>query len=150
MNEVPIVSVLTANRLRDGRVVFLDFEGAWSERLSEAVVARFPDEVRALRDRGAYDAGRNIVIEPYLVEVHETAGGLLPVRDRERVRAAGPSVLGDVPGHREPAPVAWQAEQVGEDFSPDDELAARRRTALGPRHRSITLCSPPSNAASQA
>jgi len=103
MNKAPTVCVLTANRLRDGTVVFLDFEGAWSETLVEAVIARSPDEVRALKDRGTYDAIRNIVVEPYLIEVHESASGLLPIRYRERVRATGPSVLDDVPGYREPA-----------------------------------------------
>jgi len=103
MNKAPTVCVLTANRLRDGTVVFLDFEGAWSETLIEAAVARSPDEVRALKDRGTFDAIRNIVVEPYLIEAHETASGLLPIRYRERVRATGPSVLDDVPGYREPA-----------------------------------------------
>jgi hypothetical protein len=103
MNKAPRICVLTANRLRDGIVVFLDFEGAWSETLVEAVVARSPDEVRALKDRGTYDAIRNVVVEPYLIEVHETAGGLLPIRYRERVRASGPSVLDDVPGYSDPA-----------------------------------------------
>ena len=46
--SAPQISVLTANRLGDGIVVFLDFEGAWSESLAEAVVARDPDEARAL------------------------------------------------------------------------------------------------------
>ena len=103
MNKTSTVSVLTANRLGDGIVVFLDFEGDWSETLEEAVVARSADEVRALQERGTYDAVRNIVVEPYLIEVRETAGGLLPMRYRERVRAAGPSVLDDVPGYGEPA-----------------------------------------------
>ena len=83
--------------------MFLDFEGAWSETLAEAVVARSPDEVRALQDRGTYDAEHNLVVEPYLVEVRETAGGLVPIRYRERVRVAGPSILDDVPGYVEPA-----------------------------------------------
>ena len=103
MNKASTICVLTANRLRDGTVVFLDFEGAWSETLVEAVIARSPDEMRALKDRGTYDAIRNIVVEPYLIEVHESASGLLPIRYRERVRATGPSVLDDVPGYREPA-----------------------------------------------
>jgi hypothetical protein len=103
MSKAPTVCVLTANRLRDGTVVFLDFEGAWSETLVEGLVARSPDEVRALRDRGSYDAIRSIVVDPYLIEVHETLSGLLPIRYRERVRATGPSVLDDVPGYREPA-----------------------------------------------
>ena len=102
MSKTPEISVLTANRLDDGIVVFLDFEGAWSETLAEAVIARSPDEVRALQDRGTYDAARNLVVEPYLVEVRETAGSLLPIRYRERVRVAGPSILDDVPGYVAP------------------------------------------------
>jgi hypothetical protein len=98
--------------LHDGIVVFLDFEGAWSETLEEAVVARSPDEARALTQRGSYDAARNVVVEPYLIEVHETARGLLPIRHRERVRAAGPSILADVPGYREPA--AGRAQEAHE------------------------------------
>ena len=96
-------SILTANRLGDGVVVFLDFEGAWSEALAEAVVAHSPDEVRALEDRGAYDAARNLVVEPYLVDVRENGGRLTPIRYRERVRAGGPSMLADVPGYVAPA-----------------------------------------------
>ena len=49
----PQISVLTANRLGDGIVVFLDFEGAWSESIAEAVVARSPDEVRGARRSAA-------------------------------------------------------------------------------------------------
>src|SRR5581483_11634253 len=102
MSKYPALSILTANRLADGTVVFLDFEGAWSESPAEAVVARSPDEARALEDRGAYDAARNLVVDPYLVEVRETVRGLVPVRTRERVRIGGPSVLDDVPGYVSP------------------------------------------------
>ena len=101
--SAPQISVLTANRLGDGIVVFLDFEGAWSEDIALAVVARDPDEARALEDRGAYDSARNLVVEPYLVEVRESAGGLVPIRYRERVRVAGPSILDDVPGYVDPS-----------------------------------------------
>ena len=100
----PQTSVLTANRLGDGIVVFLDFEGAWSGSIVDALVARSPHEVRALEDRGAYDTARNIVVEPYLVEVREIGGVLTPVRYRERVRVAGPSILDDVPGYASPSP----------------------------------------------
>ena len=98
MSKTPQISVLTANRLGDGIVVFLDFEGAWNEDIAAAVVARSPDEVKALEDRGTYDAARNVVVEPYLVEVREGGGGLIPIRYRERVRVSGPSILDDVPG----------------------------------------------------
>ena len=83
------ISVLTANRLSDGAVVFLDFDGVWVESLRGAVVARSPDEARALESRGAFDAARNIVVEPYLVEMNEERrrqpdAGALP-----RARAPG-------------------------------------------------------------
>jgi hypothetical protein len=123
MNKTPTLSVLTGNRLSDGIVVFLDFEGAWSETLAEAVVARSPDEVRALKDRGAYDAARNVVVEPCLIEVRETAGGLLPIRYRERVRATGPSVLDDVPGYRKPASRHGHAQQQGGELGGDGTSA---------------------------
>jgi Protein of unknown function (DUF2849) len=107
------LSVLTANRLSDGAVVFLDFDGVWVESLRGAVVARSPDESRALESRGAFDAARNIVVEPYLVEMNEVAGNLVPVRFRERVRLGGPSILADVPGYVETVPVARQVHHEG-------------------------------------
>jgi len=108
------ISVLTANRLGDGIVVFLDFEGAWNEDLEQAIVARSPDEVKALEDRGAWDAVHNLVVEPYLVEVREEGGRPVPIRYRERVRVAGPSILGDVPGYVEPAPSPHRSSRWGE------------------------------------
>src|SRR3989442_1217325 len=98
------ISILTANRLGDGVVVFLDYDGSWVESLAGAAVGRSPDEMRALEARGAHDAARNLVVEPYLIEVHETAGRLTPIRYRERVRVAGPSILEDVPGYASPIP----------------------------------------------
>ena len=102
MSKSAEVSVLTANRLGDGIVVFLDFEGAWSENIAEALAARSPDEVRQLQDRGAHDAAHNLVVEPYLMEVREAGGSLIPIRYRERVRVSGPTILDDVPGYVEP------------------------------------------------
>ena len=95
-------SILTANRLSDGRAVFLDFEGAWNESIDIAVVARTVEEVAQLEARGGFDAAQNLIVEPYLVEVREAHGRLLPVRQRERVRAGGPSILDDVPGYVAP------------------------------------------------
>ena len=81
--SAPSISVLTANRLGDGVVVFLDFEGAWVESLARSrggALAR--RGARAARSRGAFDAARNIVVEPYLVEVQRSrrqpGAGALP------------------------------------------------------------------------
>jgi Protein of unknown function (DUF2849) len=70
-NRRPRGAVLAANRLADGAVVFLDFEGDWSDNLAVAVVARAADERRALNDRGRYEGERRLVVEPHLVEVEE-------------------------------------------------------------------------------
>jgi sulfite reductase (NADPH) hemoprotein beta-component len=92
--QTPRISVLTANRLGDGIVVFLDGLGVWVESAETAAVARSPEEACALESRGAKDAARNLVVDPYLVEMRELAGGgLEPVRFRERVRLAGPSII---------------------------------------------------------
>ena len=104
--RTPAISVLTANRLNDGIVVFLDDAGAWEENIGRAAVARTPEATRALEAQGARDAVANLVVEPYLAEVREIGGRVVPVRVRERVRVDGPSILDDVPGYVAPSPRA--------------------------------------------
>jgi hypothetical protein len=105
--RAPEVSVLTANRLTDGIVVFLATNGRWVESINGALVARSADEARALQEQGARDAARNLVVEPYLAALDEggaaPGGRPLPARMRERVRVDGPSILADVPGYVPPA-----------------------------------------------
>jgi hypothetical protein len=103
------VQVLTANRLGDGAVVFLNFDGDWAASLTGVVIARSPDEARGLEARGLFDARRNLVVDPYLVDMREAAGALVPLRQRERVRLEGPSIVGDVPGYVAPASPAAEA-----------------------------------------
>jgi hypothetical protein len=104
--RAPGVAVLTANRLHDGIAVYLAADGRWVESIAAAAVARSPDEARALQEQGDRDAARNLVVEPYLAEVAEAGGRLLPARMRERVRVEGPSILDDVPGYATPSPRA--------------------------------------------
>lgn len=108
------ISVLTANRLSDGAVVFLDHEGTWVENIMSAAIAGSPDEARWLEARGAYDTARNVVVDAYLVEVRETDGRPVPLRFRERVRVAGPSILDDVPGYVPAAPPLPSPQLRGE------------------------------------
>jgi len=114
--NTPQISVLTANRLGDGIVVFLGSNGDWIEGIGDVAVARSPEEARALEAQGARDTANNVVVDAYLVEVREAAGGLTPVRTRERVRVAGPSILADVPGYVSPSPhrsPRWGERQTG-------------------------------------
>jgi uncharacterized protein DUF2849 len=107
--RAPDVAVLTANRLHDGIVVYLAADGGWVESIDGALVARSAEEARALQAQGARDAARNLVVEPYLAEVAEDGGRVVPARVRERVRVEGPSILGDVPGYVTPSPRAGAA-----------------------------------------
>ena len=95
--------MLTANRLGDGIVVFLDFEGAWSESLAEAVVARSPDEVQGAARIAAPTTRRTTSwSSPISSRCARPTAASTPIRYRERVRVAGPSILDDVPGYVRP------------------------------------------------
>ena len=124
------VQVLTANRLGDGAVVFLNFDGDWVATLAGAVIARSPDEARGLVARGLFDAGRNLVVDPYLVEMREVAGALLPLRQRERVRLDGPSILDDVPGYTAPAARPPNTATRGAEVNAAGEAQSDRGEAL--------------------
>lgn len=87
-----VEKVLTANRLSDGIAVWLDADGAWNERLQDALVARHAEAVAALEEIGKRDFSLNHVVDVNLVEVVEENGRLWPLRLRERIRAAGPTV----------------------------------------------------------
>jgi sulfite reductase (NADPH) hemoprotein beta-component len=84
-------SVVTANALRDGRVVWLAADGTWSLHLEEARV--FPPE--AVADGlalGAAAERARIVVGVYAAEVAATAGRPVLRKFRERLRDRGPSV----------------------------------------------------------
>ncbi|GAA0567027.1 DUF2849 domain-containing protein [Rhizomicrobium electricum] len=83
--------LLTANRLIDGRVLYWR-GGGWVENLDEA--EGFTDA--AVADTALAAAkefvARNLVVNPYLFEVKDGR----PVKEREIIRAAGPSVRTDL------------------------------------------------------
>lgn len=88
--------MVLANRLADGRVVFLA-AGGWAEHIADGLVAGDPAAGDTLLARARADEARNLVVEPALVEVRDTPAGRLPVAFRERIRSAGPTVRTDLP-----------------------------------------------------
>jgi hypothetical protein len=82
--------MLTANRLRDGAVVFLAPDGRWTEQVDEGRAITEEDEAATLLQ--AAESAKAVVVAPYLIEVTQLAGSWVPVRYRERIRAEGPSV----------------------------------------------------------
>lgn len=93
-------TLITANRLGNGAVVYLSPGGNWTEILHEArLVKTADDEERLLRISGD-DVTRLLIVDPYVMKVRLESGALKPISQREHIRAAGPTV---VPGTRLPA-----------------------------------------------
>jgi sulfite reductase (NADPH) hemoprotein beta-component len=82
--------VVCANRLTDGRTVWLGAEG-WVEQIAAAApLAGAAAEAGLARARA--DVVANRVVDPYLTEVVLVNGLPDPLRRRERIRAFGPSI----------------------------------------------------------
>jgi hypothetical protein len=84
--------IVSANRLSDGIVVYLGGDGSWLGVLDEARV--FTDDTEAKAGLGAAreDARRNLVVDPFLVEVQTGMEGLRPITLRNSIRARGPTI----------------------------------------------------------
>jgi len=84
--------VLTANRLSDGIAVWLDANGQWVENLQDSLVARHAEAVASLEAIGKRDFAANRVVDVNVIDVQDVGGKLWPIRLRERIRAAGPTM----------------------------------------------------------
>ncbi len=82
--------VVTANRLRDGRVGWLAEGGRWAEHVAEAEVF-LGEAVDAGLSVGAEAERRQEIVGPYAAEVTLSDAGPFPLRAREQFRARGPS-----------------------------------------------------------
>jgi hypothetical protein len=88
--------VLTANRLRDGEVVFLTRAGTWSQSIDEATLALEPQAAAALEARGRDDEKATIITGAYLFDAERVDGHVRATHIRERIRTLGPSVRLDL------------------------------------------------------
>jgi hypothetical protein len=82
---------VTANRLRDGAVVFRRADGGWSLRVEEAATADTEADAQSLLASAELDVAAAFVVAPYLIEIDGAGGRLVPIVYRERIRAFGPS-----------------------------------------------------------
>ena len=82
--------VATANRLREGDIVYLTKKGEWSSNLQEAWFIEGDDSElvrwteKAVKDR--------VVVDGYIIDVDCIDGEICARSQRERIRAAGPTV----------------------------------------------------------
>ena len=89
-------TVITANRLREGDVVYLTEGVGWTTHLPEAYAVQTPEEEGALLAAAEREVARQRVVGPYAMVVESSADGLRPVSRRESIRAQrGPSPLSD-------------------------------------------------------
>jgi hypothetical protein len=93
--------MLTANRLAGGDVVYWR-AGGWVEAFADGDVFSAEAEAEAALAAARKFVADNVVVNPYLFDVRAEADGVLPVKEREIIRAAGPTVrtdLGKQAGH---------------------------------------------------
>jgi hypothetical protein len=87
--------VLTANRLVVGEVVYWNEARGWVSRFEEAQVLA-DSEGEAVLARAAEWVQKREVVAPYLFDVRLEKGVAVPVKVREVIRAAGPTVRLDL------------------------------------------------------
>ena len=83
--------VVIANRLTDGRVVFLAAGDAWATDVNDARVAESDAEADDILASGEKLEGEQQVIGVELIDVSVEAGRITPTKPREAIRAAGPT-----------------------------------------------------------
>jgi hypothetical protein len=87
--------MLTANCLRQGDVLYWK-GGGWTLNFAEGAVLHDAAGAEAALEAAKKFVADNRVVSPYLFEVREQDGKIRPVKEREIVRAAGPSVRTDL------------------------------------------------------
>jgi len=85
------MKILTANRLTDGEAVWYDKDRSWAETIKGAEIAGdkpAEDKLQAIGDAAYLN---NEVVDVAIIDVDILDGEIVPVRLRERIRAAGPT-----------------------------------------------------------
>ncbi len=90
--------MILANRLTDGRVVFLAADGSWVDDIAAGALTTDAASAQRLLAQARRAEDRSAVLEPYLIGVRAAAGARRPVSFREGIRAAGPTIRTDLAG----------------------------------------------------
>lgn len=95
MAATPALQVLTANRLRDGDVVYWQ-NGAWADHFADADIFKDKPAADAALEAAQAFVRDRVVVNPYLFAVREDAGRFRATEEREIIRSEGPSVRRDL------------------------------------------------------
>jgi hypothetical protein len=91
--------VFTANRLLDGKVIWLEALSpapVWGENIAAALVISGGDMAQA-EAAGAAGEAAQFLVGPYAVAVDVTSAGVVPQKVREQIRVTGPSAGSSLP-----------------------------------------------------
>ena len=97
------MKVLTANRLIDGEAVWFTSDQGWSETIDGAEIAADKPGEERLEAIGKAAYAANQVLDVELIDIDVADGKILPLRLRERIRAAGPTNRNDLGKQARPA-----------------------------------------------
>jgi hypothetical protein len=86
--------VVTANRLRDGAVIYRAALGGWTTDLEASAIVHNADDAKKLLAAAAVEDLE--AIGPYVAPVDTAGGRVMPGNLREQIRVAGPTF--DLPG----------------------------------------------------
>jgi len=87
-------SVVTANRLKDGIVVYLAPDDTWTEDIAAAARAEREDEVKALETTAEKAVRERLVVGVYSMPIGvKEDGSVDPISVRERIRASHRTTL---------------------------------------------------------
>lgn len=109
------VQIATANRLTDGIVVFLGYDGEWTRHIDEARLAEREDDIAELQTEAEASSE---VVGVYLIEAdvglpEGRSRTVTPLSYKERIRAFGPSIH-----------PAFAKKAVPEHFDPRTDVSA--------------------------
>ena len=88
--------MIIANRLIDGRVVFLAPDERWDTAIDHGSVVDDETAAQRLVEIAKQAVARCLVIDPTLIQVKVENGKVRPVEIREVIRAFGPTVRTDL------------------------------------------------------
>ena len=87
------MKAITANRLSDGLVVYLDGNDKWTEKLSDAARIDNDESAAAL---AAAQSRVGEITDAYLIDVNESGAPEGRTKIRETIRKSGPTVRADL------------------------------------------------------
>jgi hypothetical protein len=90
------MKILAANRLFDGEAVWFSTEQGWVKRIAEAEIALDKEAEERLASAGQAGKRDNQIVDPELIDIEIVDGAVRPIRLRERIRAAGPTIRPDL------------------------------------------------------